>query len=177
MRDIWTKYKFHRSADRIGPDMPFSHWKLFLPSKMQSLCQKKFAYFGEGADFRPNSYAMYCSNIYIGKNVVIRPGSVLEADEYAKIILSDDVMLGPSVHFYVNDHKFERHDIPLSQQGYFPSQDINVGPGAWIGANSTILCGVTIGKNAVVAAGSVVVKDVPDFTIVGGVPAKKIKEF
>ena len=110
------------------------------------------------ADFRPHAYAMYCSNISIGKNVVIRPGSVIEADADARVILGDDVMLGPNVYFYVNDHKFERRDIPLSSQGYYPSEDIVVQDGAWIGANSTLLCGVKIGRNAVVAAGSVVTK-------------------
>ncbi|MBE6056056.1 hypothetical protein FDB88_16830 [Clostridium sporogenes] len=47
--------------------------------------------------------------------------------------------------------------------------------GCWLGENSTILCGVTIGKCSIVAAGAVVTKDVPDYTIVGGVPAKIIK--
>jgi acetyltransferase-like isoleucine patch superfamily enzyme len=177
LNDILNKYRFHKSAERIGPDMPFSHWRLYFKSKMIKLCKSKFLYFGEGADFRPHCYAMHCSNISIGKNVVVRPGSVIEADEYAKVIIGDDVMLGPNVYFYVNDHKFERRDIPLSEQGYYPSEDIVVKSGAWIGANSTILCGVTIGKNAVVGAGSVVTKNVPDFTIVVGVPAKKIKEF
>ena len=174
-KDILKKYKFHRSADRIGPDMPFSHWRLFLNSKMTKLCKSKFSYFGEGADFRPHAYAMHCKNISIGKNVIVRPGSVIEADEFAKVVFEDDVMLGPNVYFYVNDHKFERRDIPLIEQGYLPSEDIIVKNGAWIGANSTILCGVTIGVNAVVGAGSVVTKNVPDFTIVAGIPAKKIK--
>ena len=176
-KDILAKYRFHKVADRIGPDMPFSHWRLFYKSKMEGLCRSKFAYFGEGADFRPHAYAMYCKNISIGRNVVVRPGSVIEADEYARVVLEDNVMLGPNVYFYVNDHKFERRDIPLIEQGYLPSEDIVVKQGAWIGANSTILCGVTIGINAVIGAGSVVTKDVPDFTIVAGVPAKKIKEF
>ena len=177
LKDILRKYRFHKVADRIGPDMPFSHWRLFYKSKMEKLCRAKFAYFGEGADFRPHAYAMVCKNISIGKNVVIRPGSVIEADEYARVIIEDNVMLGPNVYFYVNDHKFERRDIPLIEQGYLPSEDIIVRNGAWIGANSTILCGVSIGVNAVVGAGSVVTHDVPDFTIVAGVPARKIKAF
>jgi len=177
IKDVISKYRFHRKADRIGPDMPFSHWRLFFKSKMIGLCKDKFRDFGDGADFRPHAYAMYCSNISIGNNVVVRPGSVIEADADACVILGDDVMLGPNVYFYVNDHKFERRDVPLSAQGYFPSEDIIVQDGAWIGANSTILCGVKIGRNAVIGAGSVVTKDVPDFTIVAGVPATKIKEF
>lgn len=176
IEDLIKKYRFHRSADRIGPDMPFSHWRLYLPSTMTTLCSSKFSHFGSGADFRPHAYAMNCKNISIGRNVVIRPGSVIEADEFARVIISDDVMLGPNVYMYVNNHRFERRDIPLIEQGYYPSEDIVIGEGAWIGANATLLCGVTIGRNAVVAAGSVVTKNVADFAIVAGAPAKKIKE-
>lgn len=59
---------------------------------------------------------------------------------------------------------------------HFQSHPIVIGDRAWIGANATILTGVTIGENAVVAAGSVVTKDVPANCLVGGVPAKVIKE-
>ena len=59
---------------------------------------------------------------------------------------------------------------------HFQSHPITIKDCAWIGANATILTGVTIGKNAVVAAGAVVTKDVPDNCLVGGVPAKVLKE-
>ncbi len=59
---------------------------------------------------------------------------------------------------------------------HFQSHPITIKDRAWIGANATILTGVTIGENAVVAAGAVVTKDVPDNCLVGGVPAKIIKE-
>lgn len=70
------------------------------------------------------------------------------------------------------------HDIGLSDKraGRATYYGIGVGEGTWIGGRSTILPGVNIGKGCIIAAGSVVTKDVPDNTMVGGVPAKQIKE-
>jgi len=176
IREIYKKIKFCKMADRIGPDMPFSHWKLHFRSSMSSLCRKKFKYFGDGSDFRAGAYAVNCSNISIGRNVVVRPSTMFFADQYAQIIIEDNVMMGAGVHFYVNNHKFDRRDIPLIEQGYYPSKDIIVREGAWIGANSIILPGVVIGKNAVIGAGSIVTKSVQDFCVAVGNPAKVIRE-
>ncbi len=176
IKEIIEKYKFCINTDRIGPDIPFTHWKLHFKSRMKTLCQKKFMNFGENSEFRAGAYAICCSNIDIGKNVIIRPESMLFADEFAKIVIKDNVMMGSGVHFYVNNHKFNRRDIPLIDQGYYPSEDIIIEEGAWIGANSIILPGVIIGKNAVVGAGSIVTRNVPSFTVVAGNPAKIIKE-
>ncbi|HDY7458356.1 TPA: acyltransferase [Vibrio vulnificus] len=175
LKDIYNKIKFCKKADRIGPDMPFTHWMLHYKSTMYNLCSKKFKIFSENSDFRPGAYAVACSNISIGKNVVIRPGSMIFADEYAEVIIHDNVMIGSGVHFYVNNHKFENRNIPLIEQGYYPSESIIIKDGSWIGANSIILPGVTIGKNCVVGAGSIVTKSIPDYCVVVGNPARIIK--
>lgn len=175
LKEIYKKILFCNSADRIGPDMPFSHWKLHFKSSMLKLCKSKFKFFDDSADFRAGAYAVHCSNISIGKSVVIRPTTMMFADEFAQIIIEDNVMMGAGVHFYVNNHKFERRDMPLINQGYYPSEDIIVKNGAWIGANAILLPGVTIGKNSVVGAGSIVTKSLPDYCIAVGAPAKIIK--
>lgn len=175
LKELYKKIVFCKTADRIGPDMPFSNWKLHFRSSMLKLCRNKFKYFGEGADFRAGAYAVHCSNISIGKNVVVRPLTMMFADEFAQVIIEDNVMIGAGVHFYVNNHKFDRRDIPLIEQGYYPSQDILVKRGAWIGANCIILPGVSIGVNSVIGAGSVVTKSIPDFCVAVGNPAKVIK--
>lgn len=175
LKEIYKKIVFCNRADRIGPDMPFSHWKLHFKSLMLKMCKSKFKAFGDSADFRAGAYAVHCSNISIGKNVVVRPSTMMFADEFAQITLEDNVMMGAGVHFYVNNHKFELRDIPLIEQGYFPSEDIVVKEGAWIGANAIILPGVTIGRNSVVGAGSIVTKSVPDYSVAVGNPAKVIK--
>lgn len=175
LKEIYKKILFCKNADRIGPDMPFSHWKLYYKSSMLKFCKSKFKVFYNSSDFRAGAYAVHCSNISIGKNVVVRPLTMMFADEFAQIIVEDNVMMGAGVHFYVNNHKFDCRDIPLVEQGYYPSESIIVREGAWIGANCILLPGVTIGKNSVVGAGSVVTKSLPDFSIAAGCPARVIK--
>ncbi|MEX0333127.1 DapH/DapD/GlmU-related protein [Vibrio tubiashii] len=176
IKDILHKWRIHKNADRIGPDMPFSHWKLHLSTMMRKLCEEKFLSFAPTSDFRPGAYAIACSKISLGANVVIRPATMLFADDYAGIEIEDNVMIGAGAHFYVNNHKFDERKIPIIEQGYYPSEPIRVKEGAWIGANSIILPGVVIGKNSVIGAGSVVTKSIPDYCIAVGTPARIIKK-
>lgn len=104
----------------------------------------------------------------IGKNVFINHGcSFLDL---GGITIEDDVMIGPQVKITSENHPIDpkiRRQLLLGQ--------VHIKRNAWIGAGATILPGVTIGENAIVAAGAVVNKDVPDNAIVGGIPAKLIK--
>lgn len=84
-------------------------------------------------------------------------------------------MLGSGVHIYINNHRFDRLDIPLIDQGYYPDSSVRLKRGCWIGANVVILPGVTIGENSVVGAGSVVTRSVPDGTVVAGAPARELQ--
>lgn len=159
--------------NRIGPDMPLTHWMLHSKALMQWLCRKRFRYFGEGAEFRPGAYAINCDKIWIGDRVVIRPGSMLFAN-IAGITIDDNVLLGAGVHIYVNNHCYWNRTKLIIDQGYCPEKGVWLRWGCWIGANSIILPGVTIGQTAVVGAGSVVTKSVPDHTVVAGNPAREI---
>lgn len=177
-REFVDRIKFWKTADRLGLDMPYTHWRLYFKSTMVDLCQKKFEHFDASAEFRPGAYAFGCSKISIGKRVVIRPGSVLHADVRKGeqgIIIEDDVMLGHGVHIYTNTHRFDNPKVSLIDQGYYPSGRVILKKGCWIGANVIILQGVTVGENSVVGAGSVVTKSVPSKTVVAGIPAKIIK--
>ncbi len=176
--EIIKKIKYNLNADRIGPDMPFTHWKLFYKKSMFKLCQKKFKQFADDADFRAGAYAVGCSKIKIGKRVVVRPASMLFGESESletSIIIEDDVMMGCGVHFYINNHKFDRLDIPLIDQGYYPDEMITLKKGCWIGANAILLPGVTVGENSVIGAGSVVTKSIPAGVVAAGIPAKIIK--
>lgn len=105
--------------------------------------------------------------------------TVLSADERkdgATITIEGNVLMASGIHMYVNKHRFDDKNIPISQQGHYPGEDIVVKKGSWIGANVVILSGVTIGTNSVVGAGSVVTKDVPNNSVVDGVPAKIIRK-
>jgi acetyltransferase-like isoleucine patch superfamily enzyme len=106
--------------------------------------------------------------IKIGKNVFINHAcSFLDM---GGITIEDDVLIGPKVNLITENHPLD----PTNRKALI-CNPIVIKRNAWIGAAATILPGVTIGENAVVAAGAVVSKDVPANTIVGGVPAKFIK--
>ncbi|EIW91182.1 transferase hexapeptide repeat protein [Capnocytophaga sp. oral taxon 412 str. F0487] len=146
---------------------------------MLKLCKKKFYHFADTAEFRAGAYAIGCSQISIGERVVIRPQTMLFGETLSdlpvSIIIEDDVLMGSGVHIYLGDHKFDNPNIPIIDQGYSPEKQVVLKKGCWVGANSIILAGVTIGENAVVGAGSVVTKSIPDRTVAVGVPAKVIK--
>lgn len=89
-------------------------------------------------------------------------------------IIGKNVIMGPDVKIYTKNHRFESLELPIQYQGH-SEEKVVIGNDVWIGANSVILPGVTIGDHSIVAAGSVVTKDIPSFAIVGGVPAKIIK--
>ena len=106
--------------------------------------------------------------IQIGKNVFINHRcSFLDM---GGITIEDDVLIGPNVNLIT-----ENHPLDPSDRKALLLKPITIKRNAWIGAAATILPGVTIGENAVVAAGAVVSKDVPANTVAGGVPAKHIK--
>jgi acetyltransferase-like isoleucine patch superfamily enzyme len=111
----------------------------------------------------------YGKNTKIGKNVFINFDCVFL--DLGGITIEDNVMLAPKVCLLS-----EAHPISPTERQTLTVGRIHIKKNAWIGANTTILKGVTIGENSVVAAGSVVSKDVPDNVIVGGTPAKIIKK-
>lgn len=83
-------------------------------------------------------------------------------------------MMGPDVSILTHTHNIERTDIPMGQQGMRVSEVV-IGNDVWIGMRVVIMPGVRIGNGVVIGAGAVVTKDVPDYAIVGGVPARIIK--
>ncbi|HUX91571.1 MAG TPA: acyltransferase [Gallionellaceae bacterium] len=179
--EILSRIRFWRSADRIGPDVLLTHWRLYFKTTMRKLCAEKFKKFGEGAEFRPGAYAEACSKIEIGNKVVIRPGTFLFADPTeggGGIVIEDEVLIGAGVHFYTNNHAFSDTSKPIFEQGYpEPKQadSIILRRGCWIGACAIILPGVEVGRNAVIGAGTVVTKSVPPRVVVAGNPGRIIK--
>lgn len=119
----------------------------------------------KNADFGTGKGISIGDNSGIGINCRIR----------GPLTIGDNVMMGPDVVIITSNHQNSRIDIPMNQQGSCPSQKVKIGDDVWIGTRAIILPGVTIGNGVIIAAGAVVSKNVPDHTIVGGVPAKIIK--
>ena len=115
------------------------------------------------------------NNIYLGNNVRITMDCCIWAEQNSKIVFGDNVLVGPGVKIFCGNHGTALNGIPMTYQDRH-EKDIIIGNDVWIGANSVITSGVSIGDGAVVAAGSVVTKDVGNYNIVGGVPAKLIKQ-
>ena len=116
----------------------------------------------------PPFYTNFGRFISLGKNVFINHAcSFLDM---GGITIEDDVLIGPRVNLVT-----ENHPLDPEERKTLLVKPIVVRRNAWIGAGATVLPGVTIGENSIVAAGAVVSKDVPANTIVGGVPAKIIK--
>ncbi len=122
-------------------------------------------------------------NITIANNALIAPTSLRVGDNVwigfncsivGKVEIGDDVMLGPNVTIAGANHGFELVDKPMREQ-QLNIHGIIIGNDVWIGANSVILDGVTIGSGSIVAAGSVVTKDVKEGDVVAGNPAKKMR--
>jgi acetyltransferase-like isoleucine patch superfamily enzyme len=113
-------------------------------------------------------YTNFGKFISIGKNVFINHAcSFLDM---GGIVIEDDVLIGPKVNIITENHPLDPRDRKA-----LITKSVTIKRNVWIGAGATILPGVTIGENSIVAAGAVVSKDVPANTIVGGIPAKYIK--
>ena len=129
--------------------------------------------FGKTVDesFRvfPPFYTDFGKNITVGKNVFIN--ACCHFQDHGGVSLGDGCQIGHNVVFATLNHGL----APEDRQTTYPAP-ITLGKNVWVGSNSTILQGVTIGDNAVIAAGAVVTKDVPENTIVGGVPARIIRK-
>lgn len=113
-------------------------------------------------------YINYGKHTKIGKNVFINFNCTIL--DLGGVTIDDDVFIAPNVSILSEGHPLSAEDRHSLKVGH-----IHIKRNVWIGAGAIILAGVTIGENAVIAAGSVVSKDVPDNTVVGGIPAKILK--
>ncbi|MDO9231860.1 MAG: acyltransferase [bacterium] len=112
-------------------------------------------------------------NIFLGSNINLVDTLINAGDKNGKVIIDDYVFFGHRVQILARGHDYNLFN--LERQQAVTEKTIHIKEGAWIGSGSIILGGVTIGKHSVVAAGSIVKKDVPDYSIVGGNPARFIK--
>lgn len=177
-----------------------SYWAGFISSKVtidyaRNLILGRSIFIGEGVKIN----ALCKSGVIIGDNVTIKAGSSIDCSGVLSNIgngisigdrvgisencfiqvrgfvsIENDVIIGPNVKIFSENHKFDDTITPIRLQGV-DRKGVKITKGSWIGSNAIILDGVTIGKNSVVAAGSVVTKNTPDYSVVGGNPAKIIR--
>lgn len=135
------------------------------------LCRIVFAYCGtnvnieRGATFGVGFDVRIGDNSGLGINCVIPDGSVI----------GNDVMMGPNCYIHARNHRFDRIDIPMRVQGYSESKPCTIEDDVWIGRDVTIMVGRHISKGTIIAANSVVTKDFPPYSIIGGNPATLIR--
>ena len=111
-------------------------------------------------------------NVSIGDRTLIGLSCVV----IGPVEMGNDILLAQHVVLSGLNHNFKNPNLPIKDQGV-SMHKIVVEDGVWIGANAVITAGITIGKNSVVAGGSVVTKDVPPYSVVGGNPAKILKQY
>lgn len=128
---------------------------------------------GNGCSFKENCVVFATSGtIRMGHRCAVGRGTELIAHR-SSIHIGDNVRIAANVFISGTDHRFDDPTRPIVDQGYV-FEPVTLGDDVWVGFGACILPGVTIGRGSIVAAGAVVTKDVPDYAIVGGVPAKLI---
>lgn len=152
----------HSTVPLVG--LPCERIKEFFAKKIFKNCGNNVN-IGKGARFGNGKSIIIGNNSSIGVNCKV-PNN---------IIIGDDVMMGPNVTIYGSNHEFIRTDIPMIQQGYRSYPPIIIEDDVWIGGNSIIMPGLVIKKGTIIGAGAVVTKNFPEYSIVGGNPAKLIK--
>lgn len=111
-------------------------------------------------------------NIHLGLNSHINQYCCIWASENSRIFLGDNLLMGPGVKIFSSNHERNRGAVMNTQP--WEEKDIHIGNDVWLGANVVVVAGVTIGEGSVVAAGAAVTKDIPPYSIAGGIPAKVI---
>lgn len=158
--------KFSNEAMRITAELNGSY---HTPEEIRQLMSKLTdEQIDESFMLFPPFYTDFGKNIHIGKNVFIN--SCCNFQDQGGITIKDGALIGHKVVLATINHGY----APEKRQLNYPAP-IVIGQNVWVGSNATILQGVTIGDDAIIAAGAVVTKDVVPGTIVGGVPAKFIK--
>ena len=125
-----------------------------------------------GRNVNVEKNASFHKHISIGNNSDLGIDSIIGES----VTIGDNVMMGPGCLIYTSNHNIERTDIPMIEQGMSKTEPVVIGNDVWIGSRVTILPGVHIGNGCVIGAGAVVTRDIPDYTISVGVPAKVVKK-
>lgn len=154
--------------------LPHSTFPLFGPmsEKLRYVfCRHIFKSCGKNVNIGQNARFGNGKNIVIGYN----SGIGINAKVPNNIIIGEHVMMGENVTVFGSNHAFDRIDIPMTKQGFKTYPPVVIEDDVWIGNNSIILAGRTIKKGSIIAAGTVLTKDFPEYSIIGGNPSRLLK--
>lgn len=143
-------------------------YSFFFP-KIRSILVTKYLE-KSGENLRVKQGGEISPNSTVGDNSEIGTRAMIQSNCH----IGSNVIMGPDVKIYSKNHRFDKLDLPIQLQGETKSET-TIGNDVWIGANVIITAGCNIGNHIVIGAGAVVTKDIPDYAIVGGIPAKVIK--
>jgi maltose O-acetyltransferase len=134
-------------------------------------CRSLFAKCGSNVNIESRAFFYSGKRIAIGDNSSIGVNCSL----YGKITIGKNVMMGPDVVTIARNHAFSQTTLPMIEQGYEEERPISIGDDVWIGTRVIILPGVSIGSGVIIGSGAVVTKDIPDWSIAAGNPARVIR--
>lgn len=164
----------------------------YVRCKIKKITYASGIYIGKGTKLLKGNRIKVGKNAQIRSGVHIYPLDLVEIGQgtdigernriVGNVILGSNVLLGPSNHVGSETHNYENIDVPIILQGAHNVEkqghkELIIGDGTWIGTHCAIIGCVHIGKNCVIGANSVVTKDVPDYSVVVGNPARIVKRY
>lgn len=155
----------------IAVHLPKTNARISLGSKKIRAALARGFVRSAGKNIDIQKGARFSKSMKIGDNSGIGINCVLQGD----VSIGNNVMMGPEVWIYTRNHEHARTDIPMRDQGFEAEKPVVIMNDVWIGSRVTILPGVKIGNGVIIGTGAVVTKDIPDYTIAAGNPAKVVK--
>ena len=159
--------------DVLAKHFPTSYTKIIggFSKRFRSFCAKLILE-QCGSNINIEKGADFAANIKIGNNSGIGKDSIVGC--FTEI--GENVMMGEACFIYTRNHRFDQLDKPMCEQGFDEYKPVIISDDVWIGANATIMPGITVGDGAINATNSTVTKNVAPYSIVGGNPATEIKK-
>ena len=177
MRSLYQKIKLNACFFlyvAIAKRLPCSYARWGGPIYMKIrrvLARPLLAGCGEGVNVETGADFGRGNKVWLGKFSDLG----VNCEIHGEVRIGDHTFMGPGVAIWTTNHAFDRTDVPIMYQGDQPERPVFIGDDVWIGTRAIILPGVQVGNHVIIGAGSVVTKNIPDWAIAAGNPAKIIK--
>jgi acetyltransferase-like isoleucine patch superfamily enzyme len=165
---LYVRSRLHSVGAQSSVHPPATLYKPQLISLGRKTVIREHAWLNAGRGQGAEPVLRIGNGCYIGRFVQINAAN--------SVVLEDKVLVADKVYISDVDHKFSDPSLPVIDQGVVSKGKVLLREGCWIGTGAVILSGVTVGRNAIVGANSIVNRDVPDYAVVAGSPAKILRE-